>query len=195
VYDELLFPALRTARADHDRGVLSEERLSVVVELLETLTAELQSPPCEDGTCTVACVAVDGGDRVATSMAATALTRAIQHPVPVLESSLVVDLQTMAEQSGIDVLMLISTSPESLVRGRLLYKALAKRLPKLRVYVTDLGDLSGSYSARDNASGVTIVSSIASAVEKIGQVVRDQVSVTGVTDIAPILPATPAAAV
>ncbi|HEX8340305.1 MAG TPA: AI-2E family transporter, partial [Tepidisphaeraceae bacterium] len=194
VYDQLLLPALRTARADHARGALSEERLSVVTELLETLTAELQTTACEAGSCTVACVAVEDGDRIATRMAATAVGRALEHGVPVLESSMATDLQTSAEANGTSVLLLVTTSSESLVRGRLLYKMLAKRIPKLRVYVLDLADVSGAHVTRDAASGLTIVTTIAAAVEKVGQVVRGQASVNATADPAPLpLQATAAA--
>ena len=184
VYDDLLLPALRTARSDHVRGVLSDQKFNVVNDMLETLMVDLQSPPCEDGECTLATVPVQAEDRVAARMAASALAADVERPVPVLESSLATDLQAAVEKGKLDLLLLVSTTPEALVRARLLNKALSRRLPKLRIYLADLGDVATGAAPKTTSAGVAILPSIAAAVEKVGGMIRGQVDVATANETA-----------
>lgn len=173
VVDELLLPVLRTARADHAAGTLSEERANLVSETIQDLISDPTG-----GTITnaprgsIACTPVEAVDRPVGYLVAATMARAIGRTVPLHESSMLSDITGQIDACQTSTLVLVCGSSESVARARLLAKALLTRLPELRLFVADLSDSSRGGLRDLGLSGVTVVDSVKSLVEKIEQISR-----------------------
>jgi hypothetical protein len=173
VCDELLFPVLQIARQDCERGQLSEDRCLLINETLTSLGNALPSL-ATPGTGSIACVGVQKDDVAATHILSHALQTATEEAVVVLESSILSELVRHIEADAISVLVLVTTSRESLARARLLAKGLTTRSPNCRVFVADLARLSQSYTKETGAPTVMILDTTEALVDRVQQLVRER---------------------
>lgn len=185
VVDEFLLPALRTARADHAAGTLTEERLALVNETLQDLISDpgggtITTAPRG----TVACTPVESVDRPAGYLVAATVANAIGRTVPLHESSILSDITSEIDSCHTTTLILVSASDESVARARLLAKALIARLPQLRLLVADLAGAGRSTVRELGLPNVIVVDSVTSLVAKIEQIDRAE----SVTERAPVDP-------
>jgi len=173
--DKLLLPVLQTARLDHERGSLSEERLKLVNDTTETLVAEHLAAIAIQGTsCDYECVPVSPSDRPAGLVTAAVMSEHLKCSVKVSESSMQSDLIKLVESGQASTLVLITASPVSTARARLLAKSLLLRAKDVNLLLVDI-DGAGDIVAETDR--LTIAHSVEQVVAEIQQLVRRQASV------------------
>lgn len=174
VTDELLLPVLQTARVDHERGALSDERYTFIKDTITGLSAEIADPTIGAGP--IACVGVEPADAAANELVCMTISRATGEHVHSFSNALTTDIVKRVKEDGISTLILASTSRESVGRARLLNKALRTRLSGVTLYIADL---SGNTAAptQPPTDGL-ILSTVAAIVDRMQQAQRSQLNVT-----------------
>jgi predicted PurR-regulated permease PerM len=146
VYDELLLPALTSARAAREREELAEEDLRFVLgatrELLEDVTAPPAPPAGEAPTAAVRALGYAPRDEVAV-LALEMVGQMLQRRGCGLELApvgmLLSELAARVEEERPAALCVASLAPGGLAAARSLLKRLRGRFPELKVVVARLG--------------------------------------------------------
>lgn len=174
VCDELLLPVLHTARSDHERGVLSDERYRFICDTITGLGAEIAEPSAGGGP--VVCVGVEPNDSTAAELVCLTLSHALNGPVACAANLMTTDIVTRAKTDGISTLILICTTRESVGRARLIHKALKSRLSGVTVYIADLtGNTTAPTAA---ASDGLVYTTVAAIVDRVQQTQRATLNVS-----------------
>ena len=106
VADELLLPVLHTARDDHARGTLSDERYRFINDSITGLGAEISDANTNRGG-PVACVGVNPDDAVANEIVCQSISSATGQPVGSASSLLTADIVARVKDDGISTLILV----------------------------------------------------------------------------------------
>ncbi len=177
VCDEYLLPVLHTARADHARGALSDERYRFICDSITGLGTEIVDVKANGGT--IACAGVEDSDRPAATLVCMAISNATGEVVSSLTSVMTGEIVARVKEDGIATLVLVCTSPESLGRARLLNKALRTRLSGVNIYIADLSGNAMDIPEGMAAGDPTLMQSVGIVIERIQQMHRSQLNVTG----------------
>ncbi len=176
--DALLLPVLQTARQDHERGALSEERLNLVNDTAESLVAErLRELAVDCVKSEYACVPISPADRPASVVTAAVMSEHLKCAVPVMESSIQSDLLQAIESGKTRTLALVTASPESTARARLLAKSLARRARDVSLLLVHFDGPAGIGDITNESERLTVVYSVDQMMSQVQQIVRRQASV------------------
>jgi predicted PurR-regulated permease PerM len=191
--DLLVIPALQAARQDHDRGTLSEDRLAIVNETLASILGDIEvDKPTVNEMNRVLCVPVEKSDHPTAQIVTATIGHESHRAAVLLESSLLTDVVEQTQQLEAATVVLIAVSSESMVRARLLAKALARRIADVRIIIGDMRGEGTGVVSESTASGVVVSSTVADIVDRVQQIQRGQVGVTEpVTPTAPMVPVPP----
>lgn len=188
--DELLLPVLATARSDSEHGVLSDQRLALIVDAVqdfvedEDATIDRTAPRGQ-----VACAPASTADAPAARIAAVAMAHDAGQVISHFSSSMQSDLLCEIEKNQIRVLALVATDAGSSARARLLAKSLRRRATHTRMIILD-PDASSNSNAHGTDSQITSVRTVGDLIKLVRQIAPfrstknpDEASVT--TSIAP----------
>jgi len=182
--DQLLVPVLHTARADRDRGVLSENRFISINDTITGMTGEQPASTGEKAS-SIACVAVTASDADAALVVGQAIRRAMGVEIDILSHAMTTDLVkrlTDIDSIKTNAIVLISSSPDSTARARLVSKALRAKLPSIRLLLLVLSPTSVSLSLPQQSTNDSLsITTVSSVLDRLQQLEREYASIPTTT--------------
>lgn len=172
--DQLIVPVILNARADFERGTLSDTRYRLVCDSVESLAPPPPAPEIAPKP-VIGCVAVETEDRLTNRVVATAITSKTTEPLQVMDNLMRSELSQHIRDDGLSALILVSSSADSFARSRLLVKGLAAGHPGLRLIVVDVANVAKTYPW-DKSLNVTFCESTEEVVNRVEQIRRERIS-------------------
>ncbi len=174
--DQLLLPVLATATSYSEKGILSDERLELIVDAVQDFV--------EDETATVdrtavsgqvACAPASSVDIPAARVTAVAMARSVGQVVSHFSSSMQSDLIGEIEKNSTRVLALVAIDAGSSARARLLAKSLRRRATQMRIVILD--PTAPAIAAKDPDAQITSVRTVVDLIKLVRQTVSFQPTV------------------
>ena len=172
--DQLLLPVIQTARTDHDRGSLSDQRYQLLVDAIDSLITKPEASEIEIHP-TIACVSVESADQLCSHVVAGAITRLTGEPLLTFDNLMRSELTEHARSDGFSTLILVTSSADSFARARLLVKGILARSKTLKLIVVDIAHVSQTYPW-DTTLNVTLCKTVTEVVDRVQQIQRERIS-------------------